>query len=650
VRPAAGRGSSLHNPRGSSTASDASQTAQNPQAGAMVLPRRSRFVWPVVQQCQEFIVQLAWREVREGATTTVARLKDAILAAYERWVPMFLDGSVPAENSSYPSVPQSLLDCDRNEAIAVLHYSTGTGGANLSKDALYRKAKSGTTKLLKYMGNWLSVCKDPNTNAAEFTPSVPPSGKDRDWVWLQIKKTEHRIAQCLKIYKSRIENRQLGENSPEAIKESLTHLIFAKRGRSLEEEMELRGMSQSDDFASRSHAFQREEEQHLRDELRSIFEEVDAGYCSSEDDEDGAPRPTSVSSASSSSRPTSNVPRTYFEVPYSDHAHHVHEFTFKAFTQYAGHGHTAIAQFYTSEWADYRRTQANSGGFGRTHQRVRQQNLSQHSQRHAQSDTQSPSATTVSDSQSAVADMQSNSTNQLVEIGRHMQVSNHLSRVQVQISNLEKAVALATKLGKPPIAVTQLEECLFGEYLRSAGVAVPVRVVELLTDTSAAAQSTSVAAQSTSVAANLSTRSPARSRPRLNPVNEDTEQPWQKAQRDIYSKFRITENAGKGNCLFIVLKELWDQHQVFVNRRVARSTITHQQVRALVVSILRENSSVIRLGTAVSVVNNSDGDQSFDVFVREGMIQQKGSIDTYCDWMATDGVSGRFAGLVCEVL
>jgi hypothetical protein len=52
----------------------------------------------------------------------------------------------------------------------------------------------------------------------------------------------------------------------------------------------------------------------------------------------------------------------------------------------------------------------------------------------------------------------------------------------------------------------------------------------------------------------------------------------------------------------------------------------------------------------VSVVDNRDGDQSFEVFVAEGMIQQKGSVEAYCDWMAQDGISGRFAGLVCEVL
>jgi hypothetical protein len=571
----------LHNtqPRGSSGDSGASSTSQNPQTVALAVPaRRPRPYWPVVQQCQEFIVQLAWREVREAGTMTVARQKDAILAAYSRWVPMFLEGSVPAESSSYPTVPQSLSECDRNEAISVLHYSTGTGGANLSKDALYRKAKEGVKKLLKYMGNWVSVCKDGHTNAGEFTPSAPPSGKDRDWVWLQIKKTEHRIAQCLKIYKLRIENRQLPENSAEVIKESLTHLIFARRGRSLEDEMELRGMSQSDDFSSRSHRFPREDESHLRSEMQGIVEEVDAGYISSEDDEDGAPpRTTSLSSASGSSRPTANVPRTYFEVPYADHTHHVHEFTFKAFTQYAGHGHAAIAQFYTAEWADQRRTQANSGGTGRTYQRARQQQLQQ---RESQSHTPSPNATNHSDSQSAAADVQSHSTNQLAEIGRHMQISNSVAQVQVQIGNLEKAVALANKLGKPPTAVVQLEECLFGEYLRSAGATVPAHVVQLLTATSA----TVAVAHATAAAANASNGSPPRSRPR----HEQNEEPWQKAQRDIVSKFSITDNDGEGNCLFIVLKELWDQYRVFVHRRRSQTEKTHQQARALVVSVLRQ--------------------------------------------------------------
>jgi hypothetical protein len=576
---------------------------------------------------------------------TVARQKDAILSAYSRWVPLFLDGSIPAENASYPAVPQSLSECDRNEAISVLHYSTGTGGANLSKDALHRKAKSGVKQLLKYMGNWVSVCKDGNTNAGEFTPAVPPSGKDRDWVWLQIKKTEHRIAQCLKIYKLRTENRHLPENTADAIKESLTHLIFARRGRSLEEEMELRGMAQSDDYSSRSNAFQREDENHLRREISGIFEEVDAGYCTSEDDESDqnrASRTTSIASASSSSRPTANVPRTYFEVPYADHTHHVHEFTFKAFTQYAGHGHATIAQFYTSEWADQRRTQASSGGTCRAHQRARQLRFQQDSQQESQS-TPPPTSAALPDSQSAIAGMQSHSANQLAEIGRHMQVSNSVAQVQVQISHLEKAVALANKLGKAPAAVVHLEECLLGEYLRSAGTTVPSHVVQSLTVTSAAAQATSVAEDASII------RSPAKCRPRYE-ENERTLPPWEKAQRDIVKKFSITDNEGQGNCLFIVLSELWNQYRVFVNRRRSATEKTHQEARALVVDNLRDKAHVIRLGKAVSVVNNNSGDQPFDVFAYDGMIEQKGTIEAYCDWMAQDGISGRFAGLVCEVL
>jgi hypothetical protein len=630
----------------SAAASTASATSQNPPAVVpmVVPPRRPKPYWPVVQQCQEFIVQLAWREVRESATMTVAHQKDAILSAYSRWVPLFLDGQIPAENASYPAVPQSLSECDRNEAISVLHYSTGTGGANLSKDALHRKAKSGVKKLLKYMGNWVSVCKDGNTNSGDFTPSAPPSGKDRDWVWLQIKKTEHRIAQCLKIYKLRTENRHLPENTADAIKESLTHLIFARRGRSLEEEMELRGMAQSDDFSSRSTAFQREEESHLRGELSGIFEEVAAGYCTSEDDEPDQNRAARTTSTASASRPTANVPRTYFEVPYADHTHHVHEFTFKAFTQYAGHGHATIAQFYTTEWADQCRTQASSGGTGRAHQRARQLHSQQASQRESQS-TPPPNGAALPDSQSAVAGLQSHSVNQLAEIGRHMQVSNSVAQAQVQISNLEKAVALANKLGKAPAAVVQLEECLFGEYLRSVGTTVPSHVVQSLTATLVAAQATSA----TDIASII--RSPPKSRRRGN--DEDTERPlsaWEKAQNDIVNKFSITDNEGQGNCLFIVLSELWNQYRVFINRCYSATEKTHQQARAFVVAKLRQKAHAIRLGKAVPVVTNDSGDQSFDVLASDGMIQQKGSIEAYCDWMAHDGISGRFAGFVCEVL
>ena len=88
--------------------------------------------------------------------------------------------------------------------------------------------------LLRYMGDWVRICKDPNTREGDFVPSEPQSGKDRDWAWNKVKSTEHRANQCLKIWKLRSEKRHLTENTDAAVREALLHLNFARRGYSLE--------------------------------------------------------------------------------------------------------------------------------------------------------------------------------------------------------------------------------------------------------------------------------------------------------------------------------------------------------------------------------------------------------------------------------
>jgi hypothetical protein len=569
----------------------------------------------IVQQCQEFLVQLAWREVRESSTMSVSAQKDAILAAYSRFVILFVDEGIQAENTCYPALPHAIQACNRDEAIAILHQSTATGSANLSKDSLHRKAKNGVKQILKYMAEWVRLCKDPNTNSGEFVPSAPPSGKDRDWVWLQIKKSEHRVSQCTKIYKTRLSNRHLLENSDDVIKESLTHLIFARRGKSLEEEMELRGFAQNDDYSGSD----RPESEHpgMRLEVQSIFQEIEAGYCPSEDDDEG-PSSSRAGSASAASAPrlTSSAPqpRSYFEVPYSD-AHHAHEFTFKAFTQYAGHGAAPIAQFYTTEWADQRRTQANSGGTGRAHQR----NRDRHIQLQNQQQQASGALSEPRDSQSSAHSIRSSASSGLDLLARSMDQSNFMAQSQIEIGNLEKAIALGIKLNKPATTIGNLNERLYDLYLRGSGSAANIgNRAHPLTNTDSSNNSAPVQQVS--------------QRPRVELEN------WQVALEHIKGSFIINENDGEGDCLFYVLAELWTQYKTFTSRRRS-AEVTCGQARSYVVSILRDRTSEISLGMGLGLELNA---QPFPIGVEEDMKGQKGSVGSYCDWMAPlAGVSPR---------
>jgi hypothetical protein len=68
-----------------------------------------------------------------------------------------------------------------------------------------------------------------------------------------------------------------------------------------------------------------------------------------------------------------------------------------------------------------------------------------------------------------------------------------------------------------------------------------------------------------------------------------------------------------------------------------RDATTHIDMRAEVVRTLRADSKHVQVATVRDV---GSGDQH-TVFSEGDMIQQKGSVDDYCDWMQQDGTSGR---------
>jgi hypothetical protein len=561
-------------------------TAPAPAAVPMQsLPARPQVPWQIIQQIQEYLVQLAWQEVRAGVTMTVANQKNELVASFNRFALLFLDNSIPAGNDCYPTCPESLRTCSRTAAVALLNQSTSTGRASISKESMYRKAKLGVRKLLKYMGDWVRICKDTNTRAGQFTPSVPPSGTDRDHVWSKIKSTEHRSQQCLKIYNLRVQNSHLAENDPASIRESLTHLNFARRGYSLEEEYICRGRREENSLG--------QEEADIYDQ---IMQEVDSGHIAvaSSDEEEAAPRPSVTSNAVSAVAPT----RGYHEAPYDEIAgnYHPFEMCFKAFTQYAGHGHLDISGFYTSEWADQQRTQAAAGHVGRNHQR----------RQHAADLQQRSEAAHQTSSQTSVSTASTSATpvEQINELTAQMRLSNTLTRGDQVIVNLEKAIKLATDLKKPTLMIQRLQEQLLDLLMEDVGAGhAPIEQ------------------------SRVSAPVPQRRR------HFDTQQ--QATLHQIEEFASIVDNDGRGNCLFHVFEAIEEEYLEHIRLR-PRQKVTFEELRSETVSILRANSATIRLAPALSLIG-----ESFDIFVEPDMNTQRGSVREYCDWLARDGAPGR---------
>ena len=575
------------------TAAASAPNAPAPGVASMAtLHPRPQVPWQVIQQIQEFLLQLAWQEVREGPTMTVANQKNAMPPAFNRFADMFLQNAIPAPagNDCYPTCPDSLRNCDRTAAIALLNQSTSTGRASISKDSMHRKAKFGTRKLLKYMGDWLRVCKDPSTRAGEFTPSAPPSGKNRDYVWDKIKSTEHRSQQCLKIYNLRVQNSHLAENTPEAIAESLTHLNFSRRGYSLEEEMNIRGRFQENALADNDD---------LALDYNQIMQEVEAGNTghvavAESDDEETVPRPAAAASAV--------APRGYHESPYDTIAgnYHPFELCFKAFTQYAGHGHADISSFYTAEWAEQRRTQAAAGHVGRTQQRRQHQaDLNQGSE-------------PLSSSQSIVstASTTATSVSQINDLTMEMRLSNAYTRGSQVIANLEKAISVATILNKPACTIQRLREQLFGLLME-----------DVSRGTDAAPRQPSQ---------QLSPTAPAQQRRRVFDAQQ------QQAIQQMEELFDIVDNEGEGNCLFYVFEAIEEEYLDSIRRR-PRNRRTFEDLRNEVVDVLRASSATIRIAS----VRDVQGNGIQNVFVEADMASQQGSVREYCDWLSGYGVSGR---------
>jgi hypothetical protein len=110
------------------------------------------------------------------------------------------------------------------------------------------------------------------------------------------------------------------------------------------------------------------------------------------------------------------------------------------------------------------------------------------------------------------------------------------------------------------------------------------------------------------------------------------------AIRQIEAIGSFVDNPGEGNCLFHCFAAIENE---FLEMRAptsrARNEVTHKDMRAEVVATLRADSALVR----VALVRDVGTGTQHAVFAEEDMIQQKGSVADYCNYLEQDGISGR---------
>ena len=216
-------------------------------------------------------------------------------------------------NDCFPPLPAALRSCDKSVAFNMLMQSTSKPTSVISEDALHKKAKKDVTSILKFMGEWCRECPSEGRPAAQFIPSEPPSGTDRDHVFIKILQKQHRVEQCSRIYKLRVAKSNLPENTPEVIRSALLSYNYAKRGITLEEERVHRQRDVPDD---------------PENVVYQVHQETDAGFCasdSSEDDAESQPAPSLQPRA----QPTATTQPAYHEIPFPEPYYHPLEFCFR---------------------------------------------------------------------------------------------------------------------------------------------------------------------------------------------------------------------------------------------------------------------------------------------------------------------------------
>lgn len=121
--------------------------------------------------------------------------------------------------------------------------------------------------------------------------------------------------------------------------------------------------------------------------------------------------------------------------------------------------------------------------------------------------------------------------------------------------------------------------------------------------------------------------SPPNQRPCLRP---SPPQRSESIEQDLSQSFREWDVPGDGNCGFHVMKIIHDIHFPEKDRD---KNYSHTSLRKEIVSIMREEAESIFIAKAECDITGS-----FNIYVKDEMIAEKGSVDAYCDKMVKTDV------------
>lgn len=345
-----------------------------------------------------------------------------------------------------------------------------------------------------------------------------------------------------------------------------------------------------------------------------------AGYIgNSSSDEDDIDAQGSSRSRTHQQQAIVSTQPSYHEVPFPEPYHHELEFALKYCSQYAGHGHDDVSQFYSDEWVI--RASHQSGAHGRRTQReiaaVRAQTSDERS---------FPSSTPGRNSSSSNAGSPSDDIS-VRDIAWQMQVANQLQIRRDRIASKKEALSLAKTLNLGKETIQKLERELYAMYsqdnfpdtrydsAKPPSDCEPVAQVQLFPS---ASFSGTPSTQNASCAAVISTPPPQRPCMRRSPQRNGSAHLEHFVEQDVL---------GDGNCGFRVMAIIHALH--FPASSPAETYIT---LRESICDLMSREAECILVSKQWSPDLNAD----FNIYIEAEMISERGSTEEYCEAMKKD--------------